>query len=323
MAEYIQSLAITGGAKRLRAFLGEENASAEDCARIHVRKTELFAAEISRRKANAGLGDNFCQEESEDAVLRVRPGLVPLLRAAKAAGVPVGLCALTEDAVVEALLDAFELRELFDVYIVQSDRRLYADKPKPDGACYQYVAGKLLVLAGDHGDGDELLEKNIVALEDTAISLQSPVSAGIAVPIALPSEWAVDQDFSAAAIRLREVTDILNWKTMLTDEDVNFCVKEKEGVTSESQQLFGMKNGQQVVQDRKPSPSDVDRELSNTSTTDSTQPAAGAATKSISASINADEEQKEEGDQEKLGRRLLASLSDFVAVARFRVPKQG
>ena len=65
-------------------------------------------------------------------------------------------------------------------------------KPEPD--CYLY-AKKVLGLS------------NPIAFEDTQISMEAAVRAGIPC-VAAPSEWATKQDFSKALLRVGELSEL-------------------------------------------------------------------------------------------------------------------
>jgi hypothetical protein len=50
--------------------------------------------------------------------------------------------------------------------------------------------------------------RKVIVLEDTWISMCSPVTAGIPT-LAVPNEWSVHQNFSAAISRVDELTDLM------------------------------------------------------------------------------------------------------------------
>jgi len=188
---YRASLTSTGGRNRLRAFLlsksmisesDDEKVTEDLIKQIHLRKTELFVKAI------------------EDGGLKLRPGVKELCAGARASGIKTAFCTLTEVPIVEAFVKKLELKGLFDLVLSEADSHKWGGKAKPHPDCYQYAVRTLL---GEGADASEQM-KNVVAFEDTQISLQSPVAAGINC-IAVPNEWSTDQDFSSAKLCLKEV----------------------------------------------------------------------------------------------------------------------
>ncbi|CAD7940476.1 unnamed protein product [Amoebophrya sp. A120] len=251
--QYIASLTSTGGAKRLREFFSnnyavedETNLSDELCARIHHRKSEIFAERIYQIKLNGAT-------TAPEVQFSLRPGVLAFLRAARRNNVKVGFCAPTERVVIDAFLDVLNLRDLFDVYITADDRGVrYPDKGKPEPDCYQYVVGQLFASpavedssTGQQHDGSGLPEqtptppenpaaleeviktKSLLALEDTWISMQSPLAAGIPT-LALPSEWAVGQDFTQALSCCAELPDLVTEAEAITNGFVKASVSDNQ-----------------------------------------------------------------------------------------------
>lgn len=110
---------------------------------------------------------------------------------------------------MEAFVKSLGLTDYFAYTLCEVDLPHFGNKGKPSPDCYWYAIRQLL---GDDsleavGDGMFQCTKKVVAIEDTQISLESPVAAGLP-SIAFPSEWAVKQDFSKAATCAAELTDV-------------------------------------------------------------------------------------------------------------------
>jgi len=193
---YIDSLVATGGKTRLKAYLrnlegpnlSAELTSDENIKKVYDRKTELFVGAIKKAKENGSV--------------RIRPGIVELLRAAKDAGIKTGFCTTTVESVMTAFVETFELQDLFDFTFHEGCLPEIGYKGKPEPDCYLHAVRKIL---GENAVSttEHKVLRNVIAFEDTQISMESPVRAGIPC-VAFPSEWAVQQDFSKSVITVSE-----------------------------------------------------------------------------------------------------------------------
>jgi beta-phosphoglucomutase-like phosphatase (HAD superfamily) len=193
---YIASLTSTGGAKRLKAFFREEGfgeVSDELCKEIHARKSELFVDYINEHG------------------LTLRPGILSLVQAAKAMKIRLGFCAPTEHNVVHAFLKKLKLEEFFDVLITDLDKPKFENRGKPGPECYCFVVKELLGENAIDANKKLVSGRKVIAFEDTWISMCSSVNASIPT-VAMPSEWAINQDFSAAVVCVPELTDLKDSK---------------------------------------------------------------------------------------------------------------
>jgi len=168
-----------GGIKRVKAFLEEQGLAVteEQCVAIHERKTEIFAKAVK-----------------EQGGLKPRPGVVSLLKDAKARGLKTALCSTAHKTNVDLMFEEVEglSRDLFDLVISSENAGLYGEnKPAPD--VYLYAMEQLKV-------------RNPVAIEDAQMSVQAPVNAGIPC-VAVPGFWCKDHDFSAAIARLEDLPE--------------------------------------------------------------------------------------------------------------------
>lgn len=190
---YIASLTSTGGKRRLKAYLETQNVDVKnfetEIESIHTRKTELFVDHIQK------------------GGLTIRPGVLELCKAAKARGIKLAFCTTTEAKVADAFVDCLNLREIFDYCMSDRDLPNFDNKGKPEPDCYIYVVEKMLGKAALSEDGRKVVAR-VMAIEDTQVSLGSPVAAGMKT-IATPSEWAKEQDFSSSTAKFSEVADMV------------------------------------------------------------------------------------------------------------------
>lgn len=169
---YGRLLAITGGQRRLHAYLSERGvgtAERDDLVpRLHARKTELFMA-----MAEAG-------------EVPARPGTRRLLDELAAAGVTVAVATTGSRAWVAPLLDGLFDLSRFTAVVTGDDcpRR----KPEPDA----YLAALRAVGAGPG---------TTVAVEDSDNGVRAARAAGLAVA-AVTNDYTAPQELAGAAVVL-------------------------------------------------------------------------------------------------------------------------
>ena len=169
---YGRLLAITGGQRRLHAYLSERGVGTADredlVPRLHARKTELFAA-----MAEAG-------------EVPARPGTLRLLDEFAAAGVTVAVATTGSRAWVEPLLDRLFGLSRFAAVVTGDDcaRR----KPEPDA----YLA-TLTALGAAPG--------TTVAIEDSDNGVLAARAAGLPVA-AVSNDYTATQVLDGAAVVL-------------------------------------------------------------------------------------------------------------------------
>ena len=178
---YRRLLSINGGQTRLRAFR-DEDASRSDVtdaviATLHERKTHHYAA------LTAG------------GSLRPRRGVTELIKACQDIGIRVALCTSTSvenvDAIKVALGDALDFGTFASITTID---KIGAVKPAPDA--YLHCLSQLGLPAHE-----------VVAIEDTPVSMASAIAAGITV-IATPGAMTSDQDFSSAALKVDDLAAV-------------------------------------------------------------------------------------------------------------------
>jgi len=184
VARYGELLAVTGGRERITHFLEcddpewlERAGAAERIDALHLDKNRHYADRVA-----AGH-------------IALRPGLLPLLRAARDAGLRLAVVTTTSRSNVDALLQATlpeDLRGVFCAYVTGED----VTRKKPDPECYQLALRQLGIGA------DEAL-----AIEDSRNGLRSATAASVKTAI-IPSVYFVDEDFDGAVLRAAEFTDI-------------------------------------------------------------------------------------------------------------------
>lgn len=170
---YRRLLSINGGRTRLRAFRDEDanRSGVTDTmiATLHERKTHHYASLTA------------------NGALTPRKGVAELIKSCQVAGLRVALCTSTSvenvDAIKAALGDTLDFSAFDSITTID---QIGAVKPAPDA--YLYCLSQLGLSAHD-----------VVAIEDTPVSIKSAIAAGIAV-IATPGAMTDDQDFSAAAM---------------------------------------------------------------------------------------------------------------------------
>ena len=175
---YARLLAISGGKERLRHYIGTLGLPAAERARLlqtvpalHETKTRIYTELVY-------LGQR-----------PFRPGVLPLLRAAKAAGLNLAIASTTTSANVSALLQANlgAASEIgFDV--IACGDQVNEKKPAPD--IYRLALASL-----------RLSPESCIAFEDSLSGLRASKAAGL-VTVVTPSGWTAEQDFSAADLVL-------------------------------------------------------------------------------------------------------------------------
>jgi HAD superfamily hydrolase (TIGR01509 family) len=180
-ATYRRLLSINGGQARLRAYRDEISKSLDVTeaviATLHERKTHHYAA----LTANGSLSP--------------RRGVAELIRACEEAGVRVALCTSTSmenvDVIKNALGDALDFGSFASITTID---KIGAVKPASDA--YLYCLSQLGLSAHE-----------VIAIEDTPVSMASAIAAGISV-VATPGAMTDDQDFSGAAMKVDDLAEV-------------------------------------------------------------------------------------------------------------------
>ena len=170
---YRRLLSINGGQTRLRAYRNEDaqrsNVTDAVIATLHERKTYHYSTLTA-----AG-------------AVTPRPGVAELIKVCRDAGVRVAFCTSTSmenvDAIKSALGDQLDFGAFASITTID---KISAVKPAPDA--YLHCLSQLGLAANE-----------VIAIEDTPVSMAAAIMAGIAV-VATPGAMTDDQDFSGAAL---------------------------------------------------------------------------------------------------------------------------
>jgi HAD superfamily hydrolase (TIGR01509 family) len=169
VAEYGRLLAITGGRRRIAAYLRErghaDDEAADLAARLHKDKT-------SRMR-------NFIL----DGLIGPRPGVTELLDALGAAGIPLAVATTGTRDWAEPLVDRLFGLDRFAVVLTGTE----VTALKPDPAVYTEALRRLDVPA-----------RQALAVEDSANGLRSAVAAGLPC-LVVTNDYTAGSDFTGAA----------------------------------------------------------------------------------------------------------------------------
>ena len=172
--EYIEFLKIQGGLNRLKQVFPES--SPQVLEKIHSDKTRLFQQKLAEGESFLRIGfEAFCEMLLQNNIL-------------------IGLASTTFLDSIDAILKSLNSisRENFAFIGHQG----LTQRQKPDPEIYEIALREMGVKK------DEVL-----AFEDTRLSLMSPIHAGIKT-IAIPGELSSGQDFSEATLVIQQYSDL-------------------------------------------------------------------------------------------------------------------
>ena len=172
--EYIEFLKIQGGLNRLKKVFPES--SPQVLEKIHSDKTRLFQQKLAEGESFLRKGfEAFCEMLLQNNIL-------------------IGLASTTFLESIDAILKSLNTisRENFAFIGHQG----LTQRQKPDPEIYEIALREMGVKK------DEVL-----AFEDTRLSLMSPIHAGIKT-IAIPGELSSGQDFSEATLVIQQYSDL-------------------------------------------------------------------------------------------------------------------
>ncbi|MBS1984589.1 MAG: HAD family hydrolase [Bdellovibrionales bacterium] len=119
------------------------------------------------------------------------PGVLPLLRAARARGLRTAIASSSERAWIDQFLNRLELHEYFDAICTRDD----VEQVKPNPALYLLALERLGVNAHE-----------AIAFEDSRNGLLAARAAGI-FTVVVPNSVTKISDFSPAQLRLESLAD--------------------------------------------------------------------------------------------------------------------
>ena len=172
--EYIEFLKIQGGLNRLKKVFPES--SPQVLEKIHSDKTRLFQQKLAEGESFLRTGfEAFCEMLLQNNIL-------------------IGLASTTFLDSIDAILKSLNTisRENFAFIGHQG----LTQRQKPDPEIYEIALREMGVK-----------KEEVLAFEDTRLSLMSPIHAGIKT-IAIPGELSSGQDFSEATLVIQQYSDI-------------------------------------------------------------------------------------------------------------------
>ena len=172
-----------GGKERIEAFATRwrpawpaSGTRTEAIAALHRQKTQMY-------------GDMLAQ-----GLLRLRPGVAEVVRAAHAAGVALAIATTTTRVNVDLLLKYSCPADLAGVFsVISAAEDAAAKKPSPD--VYLNALGRLGVPGAD-----------ALAIEDTEIGLKAACGAGMDCLITW-NDYTRDENFAGAAAVVKNLTE--------------------------------------------------------------------------------------------------------------------
>ena len=172
--EYIEFLKIQGGLNRLKQVFPES--SPQLLEKIHSDKTRLFQHKLAEGESFLRTGfEAFCEMLLQNNIL-------------------IGLASTTFLESIDAILKSLNTisRENFTFIGHQG----LTQRQKPDPEIYEMALREM-----------EVRKDEVLAFEDTRLSLMSPIHAGIKT-IAIPGELSSGQDFSEATLVIQQYSDL-------------------------------------------------------------------------------------------------------------------
>ena len=172
--EYIEFLKIQGGLNRLKQVFPES--SPQVLEKIHSDKTRLFQQKLAEGESFLRNGfEAFCEMLLQNNIL-------------------IGLASTTFLDSIDVILKSLNTisRENFAFIGHQG----LTQRQKPDPEIYEMAQREMRVK-----------KEEVLAFEDTRLSLMSPIHAGIKT-IAIPGELSSGQDFSEATLVIQQYSDL-------------------------------------------------------------------------------------------------------------------
>ena len=172
--EYIDFLKIQGGLNRLKQVFPES--SPQVLEKIHSDKTRLFQQKLAEGESFLRTGfEAFCEMLLQNNIL-------------------IGLASTTFLDSIDAILKSLNTISKENFAFV--GHQGLTQRQKPDPEIYEMALREMGVK-----------KEEVVAFEDTRLSLMSPIHAGIKT-IAIPGELSSGQDFSEATLVIQQYSDL-------------------------------------------------------------------------------------------------------------------
>ena len=172
--EYIEFLKIQGGLNRLKQVFPES--SPQVLEKIHSDKTRLFQQKLAEGESFLRTGfEAFCEMLLQNNIL-------------------IGLASTTFLDSIDAILKS--LNTISKENFAFIGHQGLTQRQKPDPEIYEIALREMGVK-----------KEEVVAFEDTRLSLMSPIHAGIKT-IAIPGELSSGQDFSEATLVIQQYSNL-------------------------------------------------------------------------------------------------------------------
>ncbi len=182
-ALYAELLQITGGKERIAGYISQQQMPAAERGRLLRLVPQIHAAKTRLYRELVALGH-----------LHPRPGVVRLMREARAAGVKLAIASTTSPENVESLLlSSFGEDSPRWFSAIATGDVVPSKKPAPD------IYNLALEMLGTPPE-------RAVAFEDSAIGVRAAKAAGL-FTVATPTLWSIGQNFSSADLVLTSLAD--------------------------------------------------------------------------------------------------------------------
>ena len=172
--EYIEFLKIQGGLNRLKKVFPES--SPQVLEKIHSDKTRLFQKKLAEGESFLRTGfEAFCKMLLQNNIL-------------------IGLASTTFLDSIDAILKSLNTISRENFAFIGHQGLTQCQKPDPE--IYEIALREMAVK-----------KEEVLAFEDTRLSLMSPIHAGIKT-IAIPGELSNGQDFSEATLVIQQYSNL-------------------------------------------------------------------------------------------------------------------
>ena len=136
--------------------------------------------------------DQLLAQHTEARLQEIAAGVPPIDAAIELArqlagnGLRLAIASSSTRPVIDALLNALGIADVFSIRVSGEDPEVHASKPAPD--VYLLAAARL-----------DLAPANCLAIEDSGPGVTAAKCAGM-LCVAVPNRWTIDQDFSDADV---------------------------------------------------------------------------------------------------------------------------
>lgn len=173
---YTQLLEVSGGKERIRAYWESRGDMPQAIGSGAVEQTIAHLHEIKTAAY---------EQAVQDGQVQMRPGVLPLMSAARAAGLQLAIATTTSPVNIASLLRRAIGPDWRLHFSVVEDAST-APRKKPDPMVYQQTLARLGLAAS-----------TCLALEDSANGLKSAMQAGLSTVIT-PNDFTAHHDFTGA-----------------------------------------------------------------------------------------------------------------------------